>query len=101
GYLRDISDRKRAEAELRASRARIVAAADAERQRLERDLHDGAQQRLVNLGLTLRLLQSRLDRDGAPAEPLLAEAIDELGAAARELREFARGIHPAVLSDGG
>src|SRR5436305_8299548 len=101
GYLRDISDRKRAEAELRASRARIVAATDGERRRLERDLHDGAQQRLVNLGLTLRLLQSRLDREGETAEPLLAEAIDELAAAARELREFARGIHPAVLSDGG
>jgi PAS domain S-box-containing protein len=101
GYLRDISDRKRAEEELRASRARIVEAADAERRRLERDLHDGAQQRLVNLGLTLRLAQSRLAKAGAGPQPLLEEAIDELGAAALELREFARGIHPAVLSDGG
>jgi len=101
GYLRDISDRKRAEAELRASRARIVEAADAERRRLERDLHDGAQQRLVNVGLTLRLAQSRLAKEGAEELPLLEEAIDELGAAALELRELARGIHPAVLSDGG
>ncbi len=101
GYLRDISDRKHAEAELRASRARIVEAADAERRRLERDLHDGAQQRLVNVGLTLRLAQSRLAKEGGEEQPLLVEAIDELGAAALELRELARGIHPAVLSDGG
>jgi PAS domain S-box-containing protein len=59
GYLRDITDRKAAEAELRASRARIVEAADAARRRLKRDLHDGAQQRLVELGLDLRMARSR------------------------------------------
>ena len=100
GYLRDITDRKSAEAELRASRARIVEAADAERRRLERNLHDGAQQRLVNLVLTLRLARGKLPGD-SPASALLDEAIDELGSATKELRELARGIHPAVLSDGG
>jgi PAS domain S-box-containing protein len=100
GYLRDISERKRAEAELRASRARIVDAADDARRRLERDLHDGAQARLVNLGLALRLARTRLG-DPEAAAPLLDEAIEELGQTTAELREFARGIHPAVLSEGG
>jgi PAS domain S-box-containing protein len=100
GYVRDISDRKLAEAQLRASRARLVDAGDAARRRLERDLHDGAQARLVNLGLALRLARARLqDPDAAAA--LLDEAIEELGQATGELREFARGIHPAVLSEGG
>jgi PAS domain S-box-containing protein len=100
GYLRDISERKRAEAELRASRARIVDAADDARRRLERDLHDGAQARLVNLGLALRLAKTRL-ADPREAGVLLDEAIDELIATTDELREFARGIHPVVLSEGG
>jgi signal transduction histidine kinase len=82
--------------ELRASRARIVAAGDAERRRLERDLHDGAQQRLLALGLALQLLD---DERGDPQ--LLCEARQELQAALRELRELARGIHPAILSDRG
>jgi signal transduction histidine kinase len=82
--------------ELQASRARIVAAADTERRRLERDLHDGAQQRLLALGLALQLLAD------SPAEPeLVAEAQAELQAALRELRELARGIHPAILTDNG
>ena len=63
GYLRDITDRKEAEEELRASRARIVEAADAARRRLERDLHDGAQQRLVELALDLRMARTQLDSD--------------------------------------
>jgi signal transduction histidine kinase len=100
GYLRDISERKQAEAELRASRARILAAADDERRRLERDLHDGAQARLVNLGLALRLARAKL-KSPREAGPLLDAAIDELVQTTRELREFARGIHPAVLSEGG
>jgi PAS domain S-box-containing protein len=100
GYLRDITERKRAEAELRASRARIVEAADDARQRLERDLHDGAQARLVNLGLMLRLARAKLDGPGT-AGPLLDEAIEELAQTTHELREFARGIHPAALSEGG
>jgi signal transduction histidine kinase len=82
--------------ELRASRARIVAAADTERRRVERDLHDGAQQRLLALGLALQLLA---DNQGDPQ--LLAEAQCELQAALHELRELARGIHPSVLTDRG
>ena len=68
GYLRDITDRKAAEAELRASRARIVEAADDARRRLERDLHDGAQQRLVELALDLRMARARLDDEPARAQ---------------------------------
>jgi signal transduction histidine kinase len=87
--------------ELRRSRARIVEAGTAERRRLERNLHDGAQQRLVALSLTLRLAQGRLRKDPEGAESLLGGAQDELGRALEELRELARGIHPAVLSDRG
>jgi PAS domain S-box-containing protein len=101
GYLRDITERKIAEAELRASRARIVQAADAERRRIERDLHDGAQQRLVHLGLMLRVARNRLEAGRNGGLAALDEAIAELSGATAELRELARGIHPAVLSDGG
>ncbi len=101
GYLRDITDRHRADAELRASRARIVAAADAARRRLERDLHDGAQQHLVGLALTLRLARRRIADDDDEAAELLDEAIEDLAAATGELRELARGLHPAVLTEGG
>ncbi|HWT24802.1 MAG TPA: sensor histidine kinase [Solirubrobacteraceae bacterium] len=87
--------------ELHASRARIVEAATAERRRLERNLHDGAQQRLVALSLTLRLAQGRVRKDAAAAEKLLTAAQDDLKVALEELRELARGIHPAVLSDRG
>jgi signal transduction histidine kinase len=87
--------------ELRASRARIVQAADDERRRLERDLHDGAQQRLVSLALNLRLAGAKLDSDPAEARELLDETARELGEATTELRELARGLHPAVLSDRG
>jgi signal transduction histidine kinase len=88
--------------DLRASRARIVEAGDAERRRLERDLHDGAQQRLVGLLLALRLLRAQLgaDQDQQPAARL-HEAEAELRRAVAELRELAHGIHPAVLSDEG
>jgi signal transduction histidine kinase len=86
--------------ELRASRARIVHATDAERRRLERDLHDGVQQRLLGLALVLQLLQPRIDEASEAAE-LLGDAERELQAAVRDLREFARGIHPAILSDQG
>jgi signal transduction histidine kinase len=82
--------------ELRASRARLVAAADAERRRLERDLHDGAQQRLLALGLALALLR---EHRGDPE--LLDQAEAELQVALRELRDLARGIHPAILSEHG
>ncbi|HEX6703025.1 MAG TPA: PAS domain S-box protein [Gaiellaceae bacterium] len=84
----DISLRKQHEAEVRESRARIVAAADEARKRLERNLHDGAQQRLVALLLRLRA-------------GVLEGAVDELGAAIEELRELARGIHPEVLTRRG
>jgi len=87
--------------ELRASRARIVAAGDAERRRLERDLHDGAQQRLVALGLTLQLARSRLASDDHETARRLALADSELTRATSDLRELAHGIFPAVLADGG
>jgi PAS domain S-box-containing protein len=100
GYLRDISDRRRAEAELRASRARLVTASYEARRRIERDLHDGAQQHLVMLAMTLRLVRSQLE-DGTLTAELVDEAIKELADATAELRELARGIHPAVLTQGG
>jgi PAS domain S-box-containing protein len=100
GYLRDITDRYEAQRELLASRARIVAAADEARRRLERDLHDGAQQRLVGLALMLRLARNKV-KDGSEAAGLIDEATVELADATAELRELARGIHPAVLTDGG
>ena len=87
--------------ELRVSRARIVSAGDEERRRLERDLHDGAQQRLLSLGLALQLARAKLGPDANGAAELLAEADDELRAALDELRELARGIHPAVLTEHG
>ena len=80
--------------------ARVVEAGDAERRRLERDLHDGAQQRLVSLGLQLGLA-GRAAGPGPGGEPLLAGARDELAASLKELRDIARGLHPAVLSCGG
>ncbi|HET9739486.1 MAG TPA: histidine kinase [Solirubrobacteraceae bacterium] len=87
--------------ELRASRDRIVEAGTAERKRLERNLHDGAQQRLVALSLTMRLAQANVHKDPAKAEAMLTAAHEELTLALGELRELARGIHPAVLSDRG
>jgi signal transduction histidine kinase len=87
--------------ELRASRARLVESTDAARRRIERDLHDGAQQQLVALALALRRTRSRLDRDPRAAGVMLDAAMSDLDGAMRELRELARGIHPAVLSDHG
>jgi PAS domain S-box-containing protein len=97
----DVTERRRQEEELRASRGRIVEAGDQERRRLERNLHDGAQQRLVSLSLALRLAQAKLGRDPAAAAETLAAASEELARALEELRELARGIHPAVLTDRG
>jgi signal transduction histidine kinase len=85
--------------ELRASRARVVAAGDAARRRIERDLHDGAQSRLVGLALLLRVARGRAT-DPEQAQ-LLDRAQEELQASLRELRDLARGIHPAVLTDRG
>ena len=90
-----------ARSDLTASRARIVSAGDAERRRLERNLHDGAQQRLVTLALQLRLVQGRLRDDCDEAERMLTAAVDELLLALDELRELARGLHPAVLCEHG
>jgi signal transduction histidine kinase len=101
-------EKQRLEAELRArieelreQRSRMIAVGLAERRRLERDLHDGAQQRLVSLALDLRLAQSSLREDPDTAAELLAAADAELEEALEELRELARGLHPAVLSDRG
>src|SRR3954471_6445578 len=87
-------------AELRASRERIVAAGDAERRRLERNLHDGAQQRLVSVALQLRMIQRSIDTDPALAKRLATSAGDQLSKSLEELRELARGIHPSVLNHG-
>ena len=88
-------------AELDASRARIVAAADQARRRIERDLHDGIQQRLVSLGLELRLALSVAPAGQPEAEAEIDRVAGELNAVVADLREIARGIHPAILSDGG
>jgi len=85
--------------DLRISRARIVEAADTARRRLERDLHDGAQQQLVSLALDLRLLRARLK--GSDTVSMIDEISDKLNVALAELRELARGIHPAILTDRG
>jgi signal transduction histidine kinase len=87
--------------ELSASRARIVTAGEVERRRLERNLHDGAQQHLVTVSLSLRLALMKLESDPAAVRAALADAGDELALALEELRELARGLHPAVLSDRG
>jgi signal transduction histidine kinase len=88
-------------AEVRASRTRIVEAGDAERRRLERDLHDGAQQRLLGIRLALQLARGRLADGGAELDELLAEADAEVVGALDELRALARGIHPALLTEEG
>jgi signal transduction histidine kinase len=86
--------------ELRTSRTRIVEAALEARRRIERDLHDGAQQQLVALSLDLRMLKARVASDPAAAE-LVDASLEKLGTALSELRELARGIHPAILTDHG
>ncbi len=97
GYLRDITDRVTAEAELRASRARLVEVADDERKRIQRNLHDGAQQRLTSVLLRLGMLRA----SSGPDYRLLNEAIDELASGLDELRTLASGLHPAVLTERG
>jgi signal transduction histidine kinase len=89
------------QAELAASRARIVAAADQTRRRIERDLHDGIQQRLVSLGLELRAVQVGLPAELGTLRGELDQLVAGLGSAVEELRELSRGIHPAILSEGG
>ena len=87
--------------DLAASRARIVTAGDVERRRLERNLHDGAQQRLVTLALSVRIALGKLESDPPAARATLTAAAEELMLALEELRELARGLHPAVLTDHG
>jgi PAS domain S-box-containing protein len=113
GVLFDITERRRAEEvlrryeteqarieELRNARLRIIEAGDTARRKLERDLHDGAQQRLVALSLLLRMIRSRLPHEDETAE-LVERATAELAEATAELRELARGLHPAILTDKG
>ena len=88
--------------DVRTSRARIVDAGDAERQRVERNLHDGAQQRLVTLSMALRMARDRVGADGDPGlTGLLGDASEELNLALRELRELAAGLHPPILTEEG
>jgi PAS domain S-box-containing protein len=114
GAMFDITERREAEealrrreidearaAELRASRARIVDAADAARRKIERDLHDGAQQRLVTMALEVRIATAKAESDPDSAAPFLQHLGEELSEASAELRELARGIHPAVLTERG
>ena len=93
-------ERRHQAAALRASRARVIEAADAERWRVGRNLHDGAQQRLLAVGNLLRLAQRKLDGDNEAAD-VLRVACDELGEAQAELRNLARGLHPVALSERG
>jgi signal transduction histidine kinase len=86
---------------LAASRARLVEVGDAERRRLERNLHDGAQQRLVAVALALGMVNAKLDSDSEAAREVLATARDDLARGLDELRELARGIHPVVLTERG
>jgi signal transduction histidine kinase len=90
-----------AQAALTASRARIVVAADDTRRRIERDLHDGTQQRLVTLGLEMRLAQSTVPPELPELHTQIGKMADGLTGAVDELREIARGIHPSILSEGG
>jgi signal transduction histidine kinase len=90
-----------AKADLQSSRRRLVSAGDQERQRLERNLHDGAQQRLVALALTLRLARAKIKDAPEGAEALMDEASQQLEQALDELRELARGLHPAILTARG
>lgn len=97
----DITERKRIAEDLRGSRARLVRAEELARRALERNLHDGAQQRLVALSVSLRLVEARISSEPDAAHDLLVAAQTELAHALGELRELARGIHPAVLTDRG
>jgi len=87
--------------DLQSSRARLVKTGDEQRRKLERNLHDGAQQRLVSLALTLRLARAKLESDPGSLESILAGASQELDLALAELRELARGLHPAALTEQG
>jgi PAS domain S-box-containing protein len=97
GYLRDITDRIAADQEVRESRARLVEVADAERKRIQRNLHDGAQQRLTSALLCL----GRVRAASPNADPMLERAVDELSTGLDEIRELANGLHPSILTARG
>jgi signal transduction histidine kinase len=99
--VRDVTDVREAMRELTESRARLVAAGDAERRRIERNLHDGAQQRLVTVALHLHLIRRRLENDPAQLPALVEGAQAELTLALEEIRELVQGLHPRVLSERG
>jgi len=101
GFVRDITDRVRAERELRAAQRRVIEAADAARARVTRDIHDGAQQQFVNALINLQLAQQKWSSDSGRARELLDIAAEEATAGVETLRELAAGIHPTILSDRG
>jgi PAS domain S-box-containing protein len=99
--VRDVTDLRQAMRDLTESRARIVATGDAERRRVERNLHDGAQQRLVSVALHLHLVRRRLETDPHEVPELVESAQTELTLALEEIRELVRGLHPRLLSERG
>jgi PAS domain S-box-containing protein len=101
GYVRDITDRQRAEQALMASRARLVTASDAARQRVTRDLHDGAQQHLVATLINLQLAEQSWESAPDRARELLGRAVEDTRHGIEDLRELASGLHPAVLTQHG
>jgi PAS domain S-box-containing protein len=101
GYVRDITDRRRAERELIASRARLVTASNAARQRITRDLHDGAQQHLVATLINLQLAEQRWESAPDRARELLGQALEDTRRGIENLRELVAGLHPAILTQHG
>jgi PAS domain S-box-containing protein len=101
GYVRDITDRRRAERELIASRARLVTASNTARQRVTRDLHDGAQQHLVATLINLQLAEQRWESAPHRARELLGQALEDTKRGIEDLRELAAGLHPAILTRHG
>lgn len=101
GFLRDISDRHRMLADLRSSRRRLITVSDDTRRRVERDLHDGAQQQLVALAIGLGTVRTLIDSDPTAAAATLDQAREVLGSAITQLRELARGIHSSTLLERG
>ena len=99
--VRDVTDVRQAMRDLTESRARIAAAGDEERRRVERNLHDGAQQRLVTVALHLHLVRRRIETDPIEVPPLIEAAQAELTMALEEIRELVHGLHPRVLSERG
>ena len=99
--VRDVTDLRQAMRDLTESRARIVAAGDEERRRVERNLHDGAQQRLVTVALHLHLVRRRIETDPTEVPALIEAAQAELTLALEEIRELVQGLHPRVLSERG